>query len=66
MTHETFIIETRMLFLARRNIGHPVAAPTIREALQELCQSHNAAVACEAGRLFGALERRRIGCGDSA
>lgn len=66
MTPDTLSIETRMLFLARRNIGHPVAAPAIRDALQELCRSENAAVATEAGRLFGALERRRLGCGDSA
>lgn len=62
----TLIPETRVLFLARRNIDHPVAAPPLRKALPMLCRSSNAAIACEAGRLFGALERRRVGDGDSA
>lgn len=57
------LAETRVLFLARRNIDHPVAASAFRLALPLLCKSSNAAVACEAGRLFGALERRRLGDG---
>lgn len=60
------IAETRVLFLARRNIEHPVAASDFRLALPLLCQSRNAAIATEAGRLFGALERRRQGDGDAA
>lgn len=57
------IAETRALFLARRNIDHPVAASAFRLALPVLCRSSNAAIATEAGRLFGALERRRLGDG---
>lgn len=60
------IAETRVLFLARRNVDHPVAAPPLREALPMLCRSRNAAIATEAGRLFARLERRRLGCGDAA
>ena len=63
---DVLIIETRALFLARRNVGHPVAADALRKALPELCQSTNAAVATEAGRMFGALERRRLGDGDAS
>ncbi len=55
--------QTRVLFLARRNIDHPVAAPPLREALPMLCRSSNAAIACEAGRLFARLEGRRMGDG---
>lgn len=57
------LAETRVLFLARRNIEHPVAASAFRLALPMLCKSSNAAIATEAGRLFGALERRRVGDG---
>lgn len=60
---DTLIAETHALFLARRNIDHPVATAPLRELLPTLCRSSNAAVACEAGRLFGALERRRVGDG---
>ena len=62
----SLIAETRVLFLARRNLDHPVAAPAFREALPMLCRSRNAAIATEARRLFGRLERRRLGCGDAA
>lgn len=60
---ETLTAETRVLFLARRSVDCPVATPRLREALPLLCRSSNAAVATEAGRLFGVLERRRIGDG---
>lgn len=63
---DTLLAETRVLFLARRNIDHPVAASAFRLALPMLCKSQNAAIATEAGRLFGALERRRVGDGDAA
>lgn len=62
----TLTAETRVLFPARRNIDHPVAAPRLREALPMLCRSSNAAIATEAGRLFARLERRRVGDGDAA
>lgn len=48
MTTDTLIAETRALFLARRNIDHPVATWPLRELLPTLCRSSNAAVACEA------------------
>lgn len=60
---DTLIAETRALFLARRNIDHPVATKPMRELLPTLCRSANPAIATEAGRLFGALERRRVGDG---
>ncbi|HQS14979.1 hypothetical protein [Reyranella sp.] len=60
------IAETQTLFLARLNASHPVAAEALRPDIRRLCRSKNAAIACEAGRMFGALERRRLGCGDSA
>ena len=60
------IRETQALFLARLNASHPVAAEALRPDIRALCRSSNAAVATEAGRLFGALERRRLGDGDSA
>jgi hypothetical protein len=66
MTPAELVTQTHALFLARRNISHPVATQPLRELLPALCQSSNAAVACEAGRLFGALERRRVGDGDAA
>ena len=66
MTPDDLVTQTHALFLARRNISHPVATQPLRELLPTLCRSRNAAIATEAGRLFGALERRRMGCGDSA
>lgn len=57
------IRETQALFLARLNASHPVAAEALRPDIRALCRSSNAAVATEAGRLFGALERRRMGDG---
>lgn len=66
MTTDTLITETQTLFLARLNASHPVAAEALRPDIRALCRSHNAAIATEAGRLFGALERRRLGCGDAA
>jgi len=66
MVAPTLLAETRVLFLARRSVDHPVAAPGLRKALPMLCQSSNAAVATEAGRLFARLERRRVGDGDAA
>lgn len=63
---DALIQETQVLFLARLNAGHPVAAEALRQDIRKLCRSDNAAIATEAGRLFGALERRRLGCGDAA
>jgi len=63
---DVLIQETQTLFLARLNAGHPVAAEALRPDIRRLCRSGNAAIATEAGRLFGALERRRLGCGDAA
>ncbi len=60
------IRETQALFLARSNASHPVAAEALRPDIRALCRSSNAAVATEAGRLFGALERRRLGDGGDA
>ena len=65
MTTDALIAETQTLFLARLNASHPVAADALRPDIRALCRSDNAAIATEAGRLFGALERRRVGCGDS-
>lgn len=66
MTTDTLITETQVLFRARRNIDHPVAAEALRPDVRALCRSRNAAIACEAGRMFGALERRRVGDGGDA
>lgn len=66
MTPDTLVIETRALFLARRNVDYVIAESPLREALPVLCRSSNAAVATEAGRIFAVLERRRMGCGDVA
>ncbi len=66
MATDTLIMETRALFLARQIVRHEASTDEMRKALPTLCQSDNAAIATEAGRLFGALERRRLGCGDAA
>ena len=63
MTTDTLLLETRALFMARHVVRNPIAAEPLREALPTLCQPSNAAVATEAGRMFGALERRRLGDG---
>jgi len=63
---DALIQETQALFLARLNASHPVAAEALRPEIRALCRSRNAAIACEAGRLFGMLERRRVGDGDAA
>lgn len=63
---DALIQETQALFLARLNASHPIAAEALRPDIRRLCRSRNAAIATEAGRMFGALERRRLGCGDSA
>lgn len=63
---DALIQETQALFLARLNAGHPVSAEALRPDIRSLCRSRNAAIATEAGRLFGALERRRMGDGDAA
>jgi len=63
---DVLIQETQVLFLARLNAGHPVAAEALRPDIRRLCRSKNAAIACEAGRMFGALERRRVGDGGDA
>lgn len=63
---DVLIQETQTLFLARLNASHPVAAEALRSDIRALCRSRNAAIACEAGRMFGALERRRQGDGDAA
>jgi len=60
------LAKTQTLFLARLNASHPVAAEALRPDIRALCRSRNAAIATEAGRLFGALERRRVGDGDGA
>lgn len=66
MTDEVLTTDTRTLFLARLNASHPVAAEALRPDIRRLCRSRNAAIACEAGRLFGMMERRRVGDGDAA
>lgn len=66
MTPTDLTQQTQALFLFRRHIATPEGASALQLGLPALCQSSNAAVACEAGRLFGALERRRLGDGDSA
>ncbi|KAF0102187.1 MAG: hypothetical protein FD144_2622 [Rhodospirillaceae bacterium] len=63
MTTDTFLMETRALFMARQIVRHQVATDELRKALPTLCRSDNPAIATEAGRLFGALERRRMGDG---
>lgn len=63
---DVLIQETQTLFLARLNAGHPVAAEALRPDIRALCRSKNVAIATEAARMFGALERRRLGCGDAA
>lgn len=63
---DVLIQETQALFLARLNASHPVAAEALRPDIRALCRSRNAAIACEAGRLFGAMERQRLGDGDAA
>ncbi|MGQ3297707.1 hypothetical protein [Reyranella sp.] len=66
MTTDAFLTETQTLFTARLNASHPIAAEALRPDIRRLCRSRNAAIATEAGRLFGALERRRLGDGDAA
>ncbi len=66
MTTTDLTHQTRALFLFRQHIATPEVATALRLGLPALCQSDNAAIATEAGRLFGALERRRLGDGDAA
>lgn len=48
---------------SRKTRECPVADEALRPDIRRLCRSRNAAIATEAGRLFGALERRRMGDG---
>lgn len=66
MTPADLITQTHALFMFRQHIDRPEVATALRLGLPALCQSTNAAVAVEAGRLFGALERRRLGDGGDA
>lgn len=66
MTSADLIRQTHALFMFRQHIDQPEVATALRLGLPTLCRSDNPAIATEAGRLFGALERRRVGDGDAA
>lgn len=49
------VVETRALFLAREAVAQRPDSPSLRETLERLCASNNAAIASEALRLMAPL-----------